>query len=199
MNCELIDYSHQYILSLLEESEVKRFERHLSSGCEQCSAELSIMSKTLFVGASAETQEPSHAIKGKIFERVREIERHRKTQVWKQWKPTLNSPGLFTLRSTEGAWEETDIQGISIKNLFSDPDKNTITMLVRMAAGTAYPQHRHGGAEECYVLEGDLHVGDSVLRSGDYQRAELDSIHVEQWTENGCLLLIVSSTEDEII
>jgi anti-sigma factor ChrR (cupin superfamily) len=199
MNCELIDYTHQYLLGLLEEPEVKRFERHLHQGCEQCSAEMNIMGKTLFEAANVESSAPSATTKARIMERVKELERHRKTQVWKEWRPSVTPAGLFTLRATDGMWEETDIEGISVKKLFSDPDKSTITMLVRMAAGTAYPQHRHGGTEECYVLEGDLHVGDSVLRSGDYQRAELDSIHVKQWTENGCLLLIVSSTEDEII
>ena len=92
------------------------------------------------------------------------------------------------------------MEGISVKRLFSDPDRKTVTMLVRMAAGTSYPTHRHAGAEECYVLEGDLHVGEElVLNAGDYQRAGEDSIHLRQWTQDGCLLFILSSTEDELL
>ena len=75
-----------------------------------------------------------------------------------------------------------------------------VTMLIRMAPGTAYPAHRHGGAEECYVLEGDLHVGDDiVMHAGDYQRAEAGSTHPVQSTRGGCLLLLTSSLRDELV
>jgi anti-sigma factor ChrR (cupin superfamily) len=72
-------------------------------------------------------------------------------------------------------------------------------MLVRMPAGASYPRHRHAGAEQCYVLEGDLRFGGRVFRAGDYQCADADSIHDVQYTEAGCLLLIVSSLHDEIV
>jgi anti-sigma factor ChrR (cupin superfamily) len=69
-----------------------------------------------------------------------------------------------------------------------------------MAPGTSYPAHRHGGAEECFVLEGDLRVGaDLHMRAGDFQRAEEGSVHPDQTTDHGCVLLIVSSTADEIL
>ena len=70
--------------------------------------------------------------------------------------------------------------------------------MFRMAPGTSYPSHVHDGAEECYVLEGDLHVGDVVLGPGDFQRATPGSHHVEQRTDGGCLLLVNSSLSDEM-
>ena len=74
-----------------------------------------------------------------------------------------------------------------------------MTAMFRMAAGTSYPEHIHDGPEECYVLEGDLHVGDRmVMHAGDYQRATPGSEHDEQWTEGGCLLLVTSSLSDEL-
>ena len=66
-----------------------------------------------------------------------------------------------------------------------------------MAPGTSYPGHRHAGVEECYVLEGDLRVGDLVMRAGDYQRAAIGSVHGVQSTEGGCLLLVLMSDRDE--
>jgi anti-sigma factor ChrR (cupin superfamily) len=71
-------------------------------------------------------------------------------------------------------------------------------MLVRMDPGSSYPGHLHAGVEECFVLEGELRVGEEVLRRGDYQRADEGSEHGIQWTEKGCLLLIVSSQDDEL-
>ena len=99
----------------------------------------------------------------------------------------------------DGSWEDTGVNGVQVRRLFVDPPRNQMTMLVRMEAGSSYPQHIHDGPEECYVLQGDLRVGDKVLRSGDYQRAAPRSRHGIQSTENGCLLFIVSSLTDEII
>ena len=70
-------------------------------------------------------------------------------------------------------------------------------MLVKMAAGARYPRHRHAAVEECYVIEGDLHVSGTVLLAGDYQRADMDSFHGVQWTENGCTAFIISSLQNE--
>jgi quercetin dioxygenase-like cupin family protein len=126
-------------------------------------------------------------------------------QIWKTWteKPVSTKsslPGLFTLHANEGEWEEVGIGDIKVKRLFVDPESDSATMLVRMPAGAAYPRHRHAGPEQCYVLEGDLYVGEElILHAGDYQCAEPNSIHGVQYTKAGCLLLIVSSQHDELI
>ena len=59
--------------------------------------------------------------------------------------------------------------------------------------------HHHGGAEECYVLEGDLRTGDVWMHAGDYQHAAAGSVHPVQSTVQGCLLLIHSSLQDELL
>jgi anti-sigma factor ChrR (cupin superfamily) len=122
------------------------------------------------------------------------------TQVWKRWsRPAEVQEGLRVVRGGEGGWEETAVPGVRVKPLSVDPVRRYVTMLVRMEPGSSYPPHRHGGVEECYVVEGDLHVGEDVLHGGDYQVAADDSRHPAQWTEGGCLLLIVSSQEDELL
>ena len=130
-------------------------------------------------------------------------------QVWKRWGDRSDSHGEargasidpnFTLvAQTEGAFEQTGIAGIEVRRLFVDSAADRATMLVRMAPGSSYPAHRHGGPEECFVLQGDLQVGrDTRMRAGDYQRADEGSEHPVQSTEQGCLLLIVSSLHDEL-
>jgi anti-sigma factor ChrR (cupin superfamily) len=122
------------------------------------------------------------------------------TQVWRRWTSAPEADGVFTLRAEETGWEKTDIAGIEVRNLFADRERNYVTMLVRMAPGTAYPTHRHAGVEECFVLDGDLRVPPGRhLHAGDYQRAAGDSLHGIQSTDEGCLLFIVSSTEDELV
>lgn len=122
-----------------------------------------------------------------------------RTQVWKSWRAT-GEPDAMTIAARDGAFEPTDIPGIRVRRLSVDEEADRITMLVRMDAGTAYPAHRHGGAEECYVLEGDLEiVGKQELQAGDYQRMETGSLHPIQRTRKGCLLLITSSRHDELV
>lgn len=119
-------------------------------------------------------------------------------QVWKQWDDDTADISLLIRRAGDAAWEPTGIDGIESRPLFVDRERDQTTMMVRMAPGTAYPRHLHAGPEECFVLEGDLRVGNEVLRAGDYQRAAAGSHHPVQSTEGGCLLLLVSSLSDEL-
>src|SRR5262249_39728205 len=112
-------------------------------------------------------------------------------QVWKQWDNDSDAAGFLIHRAADEAWEPTGIDGIAVRRLFVDKPRNQMTMLVRMNAGTSYPRHVHNGPEECYVLQGDLHVGEEVLHAGDYQRAAPGSLHGIQSTDHGCLLFIV--------
>ena len=119
-------------------------------------------------------------------------------QVWKKWQPDSPS-GLNVVRAGGGEWS-TVMAGIHVKQLNVDPEQGNVTMLVRMDPGSSYPPHRHGGSEQCFVLEGELHVGDeATLRPGDFQCMRQESVHGTQWTGTGCLLLIVSSQRDELL
>jgi len=120
-------------------------------------------------------------------------------QLWKNWGTESVPADMVIRRRQEGDWEATGVDGVQAKRLFADGERGYVSMLVRMAAGSAYPSHRHAGYEECYVLQGDLRVGETVLSAGDYQRAAGGSVHVVQSTEQGCLLFIVSSQHDELL
>jgi hypothetical protein len=127
-----------------------------------------------------------------------------RTQVWKRWRAQRgareSSQRSWIQAAQEGEFEPTDIAGIDVRCLFVDEDADRVTMLVRMAPGTAYPAHRHGGAEECFVLAGDLTIGSATrLAAGDYQRMDTGSEHAPQSTQGGCLLLITSSRRDELL
>lgn len=109
------------------------------------------------------------------------------------------SQGMYAIASDAGEWRSVGLPGIEVKRLAADPERRMVTMLVRMAPGAKYPAHRHGGVEECFVLAGDLLVGDRAMNAGDYQLAEKDSVHPVQSTERGCVLYIASSQDDELI
>ena len=118
-------------------------------------------------------------------------------QIWTRW--TTSASKFYTLSPNETEWQQTSIAGIEARMLRVDEKRDEVTMLVRMAAGTEYPSHRHGGDEQCFVLEGDLEIEQRELRAGDYQFAPEGSIHGVQRTRGGCTLLLVSSRHDQIL
>lgn len=195
-----VDLASGYLTGAMNDEQCAAFEAHLAQGCAACETELrgfEPVAAGLFRGIVPVA--PPLAVRDALLARMREASPPaRELQVWKRWAPDRANQALFTRRSDEGDWEPTSIAGVDIRRLFVDQERDRLTMLVRMAAGTAYPSHHHSGPEECYVLQGDLHVGEQVLHAGDYQRAAFGSHHGVQHTEGGCLLLIVSSLSDEI-
>lgn len=146
---------------------------------------------------AAPPQSPPPALKARLWERL-DREAGSCPQVWKFW--AADSPAaLHVVRAGEGAWQTIGLAGIFVKKLYSDPERDSVTLLIRMEPGAEYPAHEHGGPEQCLVLEGDLRVGDLVLHAGDFQCAPAASIHDVSRTTGGCLLLIVSSQHDRLL
>ncbi len=144
---------------------------------------------------------PSATTKDRLLERLHATDAMRSpdpVQVWRRWREPTS--GADVIRgATDGPWEKTAIAGIDVRRLFVDRAAGRVTMLVRMAAGTTYPRHRHGGAEECFVISGDLRHGERVMNAGDFEVVHEGSIHEVQSTATGCVLLIRSSLTDEIL
>ncbi len=206
-----------YALGTLASDESLAFEAHLRGGCPECAAAVRSfldITASLEKAVAVPALEPRRALRDELLRRVAHEKQDAaaragepaerpadETQVWKRWQETAGSfiaPGLFTLRAAEGNWQDTAVPGVSVKPLFVDKERDYVTMLVRMAPGSSYPRHTHAGAEECFVIEGELRVAGRVLNPGDYQRADAASDHGEQATDEGCLLLIVSSQHDEL-
>lgn len=66
-------------------------------------------------------------------------------------------------------------------------DGGVISMLVRFAPGGAVADHRHELDEDCLVLEGEMFLGDILLREGDYQLAPAGGGHFGECSERGVL------------
>jgi anti-sigma factor ChrR (cupin superfamily) len=183
------------------------FEAHLSA-CADCQATLAhALAESM---ESLEPAAPEPHVWARIQARMDAAGIHRRPdpraeiQPWKRWTERVaehpGSPGLAIHRSDAGAWQKTAIEGSEVQALSVSETPRQATMLVRMAPGSAYPAHRHAGPEECYVLSGDLRVGDALqLGPGDFQRAEAGSHHAPQSTRGGCLLLIQTSLDDELL
>lgn len=106
--------------------------------------------------------------------------------------------GLTFVKASEGVWQEM-APGVSAKVLFFDPVSRRATALVRMASRSRYAPHRHAEAEELYVLEGGCFCGGRELKAGDYHRAEAETEHHDTSSDEGCLLLVISSPQNEML
>jgi len=191
------DRAAAYALGSLSVTEAVEYETHLGA-CEPCRREVESLQSVLGdLATLTPSKTPPPDLKGRLLARVRET-KPAPTQPWKAWQASAMETGLTLVRGGEGRWEPSGVEGVEIRRLFLDAENDRATMLVRMAPGTSYPSHVHGGAEECYVLEGDLDVAGTRMLAGDYQRATSGSLHGIQSTENGCLLFIVSSLHDEL-
>lgn len=204
-NDQISEMAALYVAGALPPEETADFESRLIEPRVQ--AELrgfDAVAQALLDAAPA--QSPSALLREALFSRVHAYGRpgavaktSRSSQATNQRMLDQKS-GMTICRGDDCDWEKTDIAGIEVRKLFVDSARNQITCMVRMAPGTSYPRHLHNGVEECYVLQGDLQLNQNlVLRGGDYQRCELGTVHPQQSTEHGCLLLVVSSMTDEVL
>lgn len=166
-----------YLVGGLDEEERERFEAHLG-GCRICREEVARLAPVAdeLVLAAPEA-EPPLGLKERLLARVR-------------------ARGFTLLPAAERAWIGSDVPGVEISQLWVDRTRERHTVLIRMAAGSSLPAHRHGGPEECYVVEGDLRDGELVLASGDYVRHDAGTAHAVT-TREGCLLLVTQSLRDQ--
>ena len=101
--------------------------------------------------------------------------------------------GLTFVRAAEADWRQGVAPGVEIRRLYADRARGTTTALVRMAAGTGLPGHRHVSAEQFYMLSGDAQIVGETLGAGDYYRTPAGTSHDVTHTEGGCEFLLISS------
>ena len=106
-------------------------------------------------------------------------------------RPSPREPGrpatVRTTRAGQMGWQ-TLADGVS-RRLLAPPQLGAAAYLVRMEAGAAAPAHRHGHAEECLLLEGEMYLDDNLLFSGDFQLAHAGGEHCGASSDQGVLLL----------
>jgi quercetin dioxygenase-like cupin family protein len=102
-----------------------------------------------------------------------------------------------TTRAGQMEWEEL-ADGVS-RRLLAPPQGSAAAYFVQLAAGAAAPAHRHGHAEECLVLEGEMYLDDILLFRGDFQLAHAGGQHHEASSESGVLLLVHGDLDLDVI
>jgi anti-sigma factor ChrR (cupin superfamily) len=107
-------------------------------------------------------------------------------------------PGFSFRRAAEQDWMRHAVPGIRMKILALNKARGYATLLLDVQPGTRFPPHRHGGAEECYVLSGSLVTCGRRLGPGDFVHADGNTEHGELWTEEGCQVILVVPPEEHL-
>jgi anti-sigma factor ChrR (cupin superfamily) len=105
-------------------------------------------------------------------------------------------PGFSYLASGAGDWRELPVKGARVKELSSERADGFTVMLLEMDAGARFSGHHHHGAEQVYLLDGDLYSDGEELSPGDFLRAAADSHHGGLYSELGCHALIITAQEN---
>ena len=121
-----------------------------------------------------------------------------RTLVIRSMIPRPSSDGLTFVKASEGTWRVI-AHGVTAKFLAFDPVSRRTTTLLRFLPGASYAPYRHAAVEELYVLEGGCSIAGREMAVGDYHRAEAGTVHHDTSTDDGCLLLVISSPQNELL
>jgi quercetin dioxygenase-like cupin family protein len=102
-------------------------------------------------------------------------------------------PGTFTKRANTGEWVDA-APGLKIKMMHEIPELRRQTFMAWLRPGAEYVDHDHDQDEEIYMIEGDLIIGNLVLRAGDFHVAKAGKHHPAHRSKTGCICLITQAT-----
>jgi quercetin dioxygenase-like cupin family protein len=101
-----------------------------------------------------------------------------------RWWPMEGAATIIVATSDEG-WLPFS-PGVQVK-LLAGSDEAT-SMLARFQPGARVVRHSHGLPEDCVMVQGDLYLGDLLLREGEYQLAPAGSWHDGVLSDHGSVL-----------
>jgi len=107
----------------------------------------------------------------------------------------LSAVKVRTVRANEGRWFDV-AEGVRMKKLSSDRSRNTVTVLMEMDPGSAFPPHDHRKSEDSFLVRGSCKIGSLEFFPGDFHHTEPGSRHETITSDEGCLILLVMDYED---
>lgn len=150
----------------------------------ECNDLVSLLTKAAFQNIAQ--KDPSPELKNKILSKIRSDK-----------STDVNSKGFGFIHADSGEWmQHPHVKGIKVKQLAFNEKKDYVMILLKVEPGTEYPPHKHNGAEECFVIEGDVYAQGRVLGPGDFHHADDRTEHEPLYTKNGCTLLLVVDPKD---
>ena len=181
--CEAGELTSAYALQVLPESEIAGATAHIAS-CPDCRRELESLRPVIdrFVAWPTDVLRPTTSLQVRLAHRIAD----------ETGKPLVPPPAP---QWTEPDWEHV-APGIECKLLATDPERQRVSMLVRLDPGASYPAHTHAEVEELHLLDGELWIDARKLFSGDYNYGAPEESDERVWSETGCTCVLTTSTTD---
>jgi anti-sigma factor ChrR (cupin superfamily) len=184
--CQQIDATCAYALDAVPLSERPAIQAHIDA-CVDCRRELESLRPVIdrFVAWPADVLRPSASLPARLARRI------------------ADETGTQPVLPSAPQWSEPDWEpvapGIACKLLATDPERQRVSMLVRLAPGASYPAHTHAGVEELHLLDGELWIDARKLVPGDYNYGPPGASDHRVWSETGCTCVLVTSTKDVVL
>jgi len=193
MTTEQQEQASLYALGALSAAEQRAFEAELRENAELCELVRSLQRAASLVAAAVPQVAPPLELKGKVLRRIGAAAD----------QPTVSPKEVsgFSFQGTADpkGWKELPVRGAWIKLLSLEKERNYAVLLGRLEAGVRYPAHTHAGAEELYILSGDLRIGERALGPGDFHHADSGTAHGVNYSVEGCTLLAVLPADHELV
>ena len=183
-----------YVHGALAPEERQAFERELESNAELRDLVRSLRETAALLAQAVPRRPLPAGLKEKVLQRI-DAE-----AALSAASPTSNDRGAipgfsFLAANDDAAWKALPIPGAWIKLLSVDRAHHFVVLLGKLNPGVRYPAHTHEGSEDLYLLTGDLHIGDCVMRAGDFHHSDAGTSHAENYSAGGCTLLAILSTD----
>ena len=183
-----------YALGALTKDEQLAFESEVRANRELRNLVLELQRTSGLMAQSIPRTSPPPQLKAKVLQRLVSAKESSLPPI------TAAISGLsFQEAATESGWKELPVRGAYIKLLSLERERGYAVLLGKIEAGVRYPAHINAGPEDFYILTGDLVVGNRRLVAGDFHHADKGSQHEVNYSETGCTLLAVLTTDDPLV
>lgn len=119
------------------------------------------------------------------------------------WRSSLEGASEFgqtqvshAVRAGDEGWEPMR-SGVKLKALHQVGER--VSILAHFEPGARVPDHPHELDEECLMVQGELFLGDVLLREGEFQFAPSGSNHGEVFSDVGCVLFFTGAIDPNAI
>lgn len=102
---------------------------------------------------------------------------------------TGGQPGYYVQRAQAGHWRSI-ADGVELRILHPGGAGERRTVLLRMMPGSVIAAHHHDADEECYVVDGEVTMGDMTFARGDFLIARAGTDHPPVVAMSPSLLLV---------
>ena len=193
MNCtQLQALAAAHALGALDRAEAARLEAMANADPDLRSELDSFLRVARRLAGTAEPVPPPPGVRAAVLDRIARTPQLRPAAG--ESRPGPAQPAGFRfLRPAEGQWTDGPVAGVRFQTLSTDWRRNQMMLYLELDPGARYPDHRHSGPEQMFIVTGDLMSDGQLLRAGDFLEGGEGSEHHDVYSPGGCQALLITS------